>query len=353
MKFDVIGAVEACYASAADDQVWLSGLLDSVSPLARGHAMFAAVYRCCQDGSLLMESTRFQDVPAYVPDAMERWFPSAPPEFVRRHWAPTPPVDYCTRRRLGAPAGIERAMNRINECCGVNDALGIFGVDSDARVAAIFIGVPEEAPLLPPRIVHGLRSVAAHLTSGVRLRHALGAAEGEAAGAEGRSPEALLDPAGHTLDASGPARDRATRGSLAESVRRMERARGHLRRADPDEALQLWQGLVDGTWSLVEHHDTDGKRYLLARRNQPGVREPTALTQGERSVLAFAAMGHQNKYIAYLLGLSPSAVTSHLHSAQRKLGLSSRGELIRIFAPGVHAMPERASGSSTHDQPTP
>src|SRR5512143_2854719 len=75
-------------------------------------------------------------------------------------------------------------------------------------------------------------------------------------------------------------------------------ARRRVVRADPDEALQLWRGLVDGTWSLVDHHDTDGKRYLLARRNQPGVREPTALTQNERSVLAFAAMGHQNKYIA-------------------------------------------------------
>ncbi len=212
----------------------------------------------------------------------------------------------------------------------------------------MFINVPGE---LPPRIVHRLRSVAAHLTSGVRLRRALGTAGAEAAGAAGAQPEAVLDPAGHALDASGPARDRGARASLGEAVRLMEKARGRLRRADPDEALQLWRGLVDGTWSLVEHHDTDGKRYLLARRNQPGVREPTALTRNERSVLAFAAMGHQNKYIAYLLGLSPSAVASHLRSAQRKLGLSSRGDLIRTFAPVVLAAPELASASSTHDRP--
>jgi DNA-binding NarL/FixJ family response regulator len=62
------------------------------------------------------------------------------------------------------------------------------------------------------------------------------------------------------------------------------------------------------------------------------VHEPTALTRHERSALAFAAMGHQNKYIGYLLGLSPSSVSSLLHSAQRKLGLASRATLIRTFA---------------------
>jgi DNA-binding CsgD family transcriptional regulator len=39
-------------------------------------------------------------------------------------------------------------------------------------------------------------------------------------------------------------------------------------------------------------------------------------------------MGHQNKFIAYLLGLSASAVASHLASAERKLGLKSRAELV-------------------------
>ncbi len=350
MKFDVIGAVEACYARSGDDQAWLSGLLASVSPLARGHAIYAQVFHHRQDGSLLVESRRCQDVPPDVPDAMDRAFRGAPPEFVRRHWSPAPPIDYCTRRLLSAPAHVERELRRIREQCGVKDALGIFGADVDGRVIAIFLAVPAERPLFPPQVVHRLRSMAAHLTSGARLRHALGTAGGEAALAAGR-PEAVLDPAGHALDASGPARERSARSSLGDAVRLMEKARGRIRRADPDEALQLWRGLVEGTWSLVEHHDTDGKRYLIARRNQPGVREPTALSRNERSVLAFAAMGHQNKYIGYLLGLSPSAVTSHLRAAQRKLGLSSRGDLIRTFARVVFAAPDLTATPSTHDRP--
>jgi DNA-binding CsgD family transcriptional regulator len=351
VKFDVIGAVEACYARAGDAQAWLSGLLETVSPLARDHAIYAQVFRHSQDGSLFIESRRCQDVPSDVPAAIDRLFRSAPPEVVRRHWSPAPPVDYCTRRLIAAPVQVERVLRRIRERCDVKDVVCVFGADVDGRVVGLFIGVPDEQPLFPPRIVHQLRSVAAHLTSGVRLRGALGVAEGEATAAAAPPPEAVLDPAGHSLDASGPARDRAARETLGDAVRLMEKARGRLRRADPEEALQLWRGLVAGTWSLVEHHDTDGKRYLLARRNQPGVREPTALTRSERSVLAFAAMGHQNKYIGYLLGLSASAVTSHLRSAERKLGFSSRGELIRTFAPAVLAAPARGSTSSIHDRP--
>jgi DNA-binding NarL/FixJ family response regulator len=122
-------------------------------------------------------------------------------------------------------------------------------------------------------------------------------------------------------------------GQAIAPPRAMENARGRLRRSDPDEALLLWQGLVDGTWSLVDQHESDGKRYLLARRNAPDVRDPLALTPRERVVLAFAAMGHQNKFIAYLLGLPVSKVAGHLAGARRKLRVTSRAELIRCFTP--------------------
>lgn len=85
------------------------------------------------------------------------------------------------------------------------------------------------------------------------------------------------------------------------------------------------------------------------------MRDLKALTQRERSVLAFASMGHQNKFIAYLLGLSAGTVAAHLRSAQRKLGLASRAELIGSFASLVQVVaapecsvappPEHRSGS--------
>ena len=149
----------------------------------------------------------------------------------------------------------------------------------------------------------------------------------------------MLDPGGRVIDAVGRAQAKGARQSLAEAVRHMDRARGALRRTDPEEALQLWQGLVDGTWSLVDRLESDGKRYILARHNEPGVRDPKALTQRERSVAAFAAMGHQNKFIGYLLGLSTSTVSGHLGSARQKLGLRSRAELVGCFAPLLASTP--------------
>ncbi len=76
-------------------------------------------------------------------------------------------------------------------------------------------------------------------------------------------------------------------GRLFESLGGGGPANGSLSRsASPcgsDEALQLWQGLVDGTWSLVDRCEAAGKRYILACCNEPGVRDPKALTPREHA----------------------------------------------------------------------
>jgi DNA-binding CsgD family transcriptional regulator len=87
--------------------------------------------------------------------------------------------------------------------------------------------------------------------------------------------------------------------------------------------------------SLVDHCERDGRRLVLARRNRPDVNDPKALAPRERDVLAYAALGHSNKYIGYMLGLAPSTVAEHLLRAERKLGVGSRGEVIRLLAPAA------------------
>jgi DNA-binding CsgD family transcriptional regulator len=124
------------------------------------------------------------------------------------------------------------------------------------------------------------------------------------------------------------------RARLAAAVRAVERARGRLRTMDPDESIALWRGLVAGEWSLVDRCDADGRRFILARRNRPGVPDVKALTQREREVLAFTARGRSNKYTAYALGLSPSTVASHLASAERKLDARSRRDVIALLTGG-------------------
>jgi DNA-binding CsgD family transcriptional regulator len=107
----------------------------------------------------------------------------------------------------------------------------------------------------------------------------------------------------------------------------IDRARGKLRRVDVDEALGEWKGLVDGRWSLVDKFDRDGKRFVLARRNEPGVRTLSPLSDRERQVVAYVALGHSNKLIAYELGIADSTVRVLVARAARKLGARTREEL--------------------------
>jgi len=102
-----------------------------------------------------------------------------------------------------------------------------------------------------------------------------------------------------------------------------------LRRTDPNEAADLWQALVDGRWSLMDQHDSDGRRYILARRNAPAAKAQASLTAREQQVLSYVALGQSNKLVAYTLGLSVSAVANLIARASRKLGATSRVELIQ------------------------
>jgi DNA-binding CsgD family transcriptional regulator len=170
--------------------------------------------------------------------------------------------------------------------------------------------------------------IAAHISAASRLRRALPAATPDVAD----GADAVLSPSGAIAHAEAPAQDRGARDSLRSAARAIDRARSKAR-TNEDEALELWQGLVAGRWSLVDRFDTDGRRYLVARKNDPEVRDPRALTLRERQVLAYAAMGHPLKLIAYSLGLSLSTVSVNRRTAMRKLGLEHHADIVALFAP--------------------
>jgi|APLak6261675434_1056106.scaffolds.fasta_scaffold02310_2 ATP/maltotriose-dependent transcriptional regulator MalT len=56
----------------------------------------------------------------------------------------------------------------------------------------------------------------------------------------------------------------------------MDQARRTKTRATPEHALELWRGLVAGQWSLIEHWESGGRRYIAAYSNGPGGRDPRA-----------------------------------------------------------------------------
>jgi DNA-binding CsgD family transcriptional regulator len=82
-------------------------------------------------------------------------------------------------------------------------------------------------------------------------------------------------------------------------------------------------------WTLVDHFERDGARYVVARENQAEVQGLLALSERERQVVVYAALGQSTKETAYVLGISDTTVRVHLVHAAKKLGVRMRGQLLR------------------------
>jgi DNA-binding CsgD family transcriptional regulator len=319
MRFDAITFIEQAYTDHTSNEVWLKGLVSAASALDQGFGV----------GALLADASR-PDALAIIDSACpdQRWIEiglkdvrGAPPSFIEATY--TFGADLLSRRQRG----ISFHLDGYAEAVGLAqnyDALGVIGTDPCRVGCVVFAPVP--GTFRPaPRTLHVLRKVAAHLASAGRLRRAPGAA-----GIPGPAHEAVLSPDGRMLD--GNTRSSSLREEFRSQALAMDRARGQLRRTNPDDALGLWTGLVAGEWSLVEHEDRDGKRYLLAKRNPPNVATHLALSAIEATVGNYAALDHSMKFIGYELGLSVATVSAHLRSVLAKLQIRNRAELIRLFA---------------------
>jgi DNA-binding CsgD family transcriptional regulator len=251
---------------------------------------------------------------------------AAGPEQIRAiYWRP-PPVTLLRATASTLDRQSASLFHAFLERSEVPDLLAVNGGGPDHRGAVAGIGI--DLDWRPgATLAHQLACLAAHMATGSRLRRLVGGL----AGPDSSQTEAVLQTSGRVADARGAARSPAARARLGEAVRRIERVRSRARRVSAGETVELWRGLVDGTWSLVDHVEAGGRRMVLAVRNAPGVVDPRALTPLERDVLGLALMGRSNKWIGYALGIAPSTVADHLSRASRKMGARSRTELILSF----------------------
>jgi len=243
------------------------------------------------------------------------------------------PSEGLRRLQGDAPAGspskeVLRAMEERFAGTGMADTHHLTAFDGAGFCLTLGFLVREGVEIGSSRLAWARAGM--HFAAACRLQRAA-----ERVLAELPSDGAVLHPDGRLVDADGKAQGRDQLALLRETVRQVDRARATAHREGSARALEVWRGLIDGTWSLLDRHDHDGRRYIIAVPNQASPRDPRGLSPQVAQVAALAAAGYSDKWIAYGLGLARSTVATHVQTALTKLGLSSRVALAKAFAPGA------------------
>jgi DNA-binding CsgD family transcriptional regulator len=160
--------------------------------------------------------------------------------------------------------------------------------------------------------------IAAHVATAFRLHR-------------GSQPvEAVLEPDGRLVDATGPAQEERARDALRAAAIAQDKIRSRRgRRIDAESATDAWRAVVHGRWSLVDQFERDGRRYLVAKVNPAETTGMSQLTRQQAQIVELAARGYTNKLIAYEIGVSVATIVRALSAAARVLGTTSRVDLIR------------------------
>lgn len=330
---DVLSVLEATYSERVDAEAWVKEALSAIHPnLDRGAGVLAYRYEHRAEG---IWTGPFHEVGAGGAPALELAqkvvqgvIGMSKREDWQRLYPLEPRVAWCSEL-----AGDEMMAEMRDFLCSLvgvtemppTDSVGIIAGDASGH-GCLFYTTPDKAPstartrkaALPPHVVATWRRVAAHLVAGHRL-----ARHGES------KVDAVLSPAGDVLHLERKAQEHGD--ALRLAARAINRARGPLRRTNPERALRIWRDVVAGRWSLVDHFDHDNRRYVLAKRNAPASHRWSSLTEREARVVAELALGKSYKAIADALGISIATVGLDLAGARDKLGARSRVELAAAY----------------------
>jgi DNA-binding CsgD family transcriptional regulator len=332
MRSDVVSIIEAAYRVGVTEHEWLVSVLEAARPmLDLGEGICSLTYDASNPERMRVREVATYNCPdAMTPPVVKELCETAAPDYVRDTWRSRP----C---ELGSNTpGVHRQPGWSTlVAMGMVDNLTVNGMDPSG-FGCLFSANSTKPLRLNPRTKEKWSRVAAHLGTGLRLRRRLAEPE-EVRKDLTVGADAVLEAHGKVQHADGEATASAAREALRHAAVAIDRARGPLRRSDPEESVAEWKGLIAARWSLVDHFDSDGRRYLVARRNVPEVSGLDALTARERQVAAYAALGRSNKLIAYELGIADSTVRVLLVRAIAKLGLRSRAELVRFVSTAIES----------------
>jgi DNA-binding CsgD family transcriptional regulator len=328
---DFMDLVDAAYKLDVPDVQWLQELARAALPhLNQGFGVAAFEYFKPAGAQPTVVQRYYLEIPDDLERVYQTVFAQMDPQIRLRPFRLGPCITGSQLMNQREEFRNEPHMKKHVHRFGMYDSIWITAAEPSGYGVGFHAGRPSVAWATATEKRRWGR-VAAHLSTAVRLRHLLRSRDPRYAGESG---EAVLDPEGRIHDASGLARTPPAQELLRRAVLALEEARGPLRKTDPDVSLENRRALVGARWSLLDHVELDGKRYIVARENSPGAPGPEALSARERQVVAYAKLGHHNKLIAYELGIADSTVRVLLSRAAQKLGVRSRSELLRVFEDG-------------------
>jgi DNA-binding CsgD family transcriptional regulator len=330
---DPISIIEAGYDLDSDDVSWLRRIATEAAPLVdEGLGAQAWTYRL-HHGQQEVTGIEFSDARGRgLLEAMTRTASAMDHAPFLTGYRTGPVITYLGSLARHAPGtSAPPVYLQLAKESGFRDILKVSITDPDGGGIALGACLTRSDPLAVGR-VDTLSRVAAHLHTGFRARRRRARA----------IDDAMLRPDGKLEHAERDARGRRARDDLRAAAIAIDRARGSQRRRDPEAALTAWRALVQGKWTLFDRFESDGRRYLVARRNEPRSRDSMsgALTAQETVCAFYAATGHAQKLIAYELGIGASTVSTHLRRAMKKLNVRTRAELSEIVGGFVAASQE-------------
>jgi len=325
MADDVLDVIESAYRFDGDDRSWLDRIARAmqrhIDP--RKHGVAAFLYTLGSDGRVTPGDVLCYDIDEPYSTMIGQIPLSLPPWYVRQTFAQHPCASAAHTGDVAARTLTRTSMKEAFGAVGWRDLLVVNGLDPTGH--GVYVAAVRRSARPLARIAQNrLTRVAVHLAAAFRLRRAL--RDVGVRGLDGA--EAVLTPAGTIEHARDPARTRQARQALTHAARAIERARTGRGRRDPDRSVAEWTGLIAARWSLVDYFESDGKRWLVARKNDVADVGRAELSPRELQAVAFAALGHGNKLIAYEMGIAAETVRVLLHRAARKLGARTRDELI-------------------------
>ena len=313
MRADAIAMVEAAYDLQAPEQSWLAALVEralTLVPDATRGAAFA-LDASKPTAPKLGKPVAVGVVSGFSGGLMRAMKSDADLSRFFKHKVAT------ASEVLGTGQIGGDAVGAFVLAHGAPDSFGCVALDAEGRGIVVCTDLA--------RVTKTSRSqrarwelLGAHIAAAYRLR---------TRGVRGADDDCVVAPGGRILHAEGDAASHAARNRLRDAVVARDRARTKAVRADAAEALTLWPGLVSGRWSLVDRFERDGRRFIVARRNQPAPGGPLAFSVRERQVFGHLVQGDSVKLTAYSLGLAPSTVSSVAHSVLLKLGARSLAQL--------------------------